>query len=91
VDLSSISFKATFPSQGGILIPSTPLPEETSSISIVTMYDSGNWFFTTLQNGKQVRVTNIIISKDGKTVRETTKGTDAQGKRIEQIQIFDRQ
>jgi hypothetical protein len=55
------------------------------------MFDPGNWFFTTLQNGKQVRVTNTIISEDGKIARETTKGVDARGKPYEQIQIFDRQ
>jgi hypothetical protein len=55
------------------------------------MFDPANWFFTTLQNGKQVRVTNVIISKDGKTIRETTKGADAQGKPYEHVQIFNRQ
>jgi hypothetical protein len=89
VDGSFTSFKATFPRQGGILKPSHPLPEGT--LSIVTMFDPGNWFFTTLQNGKQVRVTNVIVGKYGKTVRETTRGRDAQGEPYEQIQIFDRQ
>jgi hypothetical protein len=75
VDGSFTSFKATFPRQGGISKPSPPLAEGTSCI--VTMLDPDNWFFTTLQNGKPVRVPNVIIGKDGKTVRETTRGRDA--------------
>jgi hypothetical protein len=88
-DASPISVKATFPRQGGVLKPLTPIPEGTSYI--VTMFDPGNWFFADLQNGKQVTVVNIVLSKDGKTIYETTKAADAQGKPVEQLHVFDRQ
>jgi len=44
-----------------------------------------------LQNGKQIRVEHIVVSKDGKTLRATIKGTNAQGKPFEQLEVFDKQ
>jgi hypothetical protein len=36
-------------------------------------------------------VIQSVVSKDGKTLTQTTKVTDDQGKTIEQIEVFDKQ
>ncbi len=57
----------------------------------MTVMNPGDWIFTVLQDGKQVTTVHVVVSKDGKTANETTKGMDAKGKPYEHIQIFDRQ
>lgn len=64
-------------------------PEGTSWVE--TLIDPGNWYVTRLQNSKQVALVHKTFSKDGKTMRQTTKGTDDQGKPYEQVKVFDRQ
>ena len=89
VDGSSISFKGTRPQQGGI--GKNQPPAEKGEVYVDTVVESGNWFLTVLQNGKQVSVTQCLISKDGKTMRQITKGTDAKGKSYQDVEVFDRQ
>jgi hypothetical protein len=52
----------------------------------------GEWLVTyLLQGGKQVATMHKVISKDGKTMRQTIRGFDTDGKPFEQLQVFDRQ
>jgi hypothetical protein len=88
-DGSAISGKLTWPQKGGTLKGQTAPPEGTSRF--VTMIGPGEWYTTTLQNGKQVSVLHSVISKDGKTMQVTTKGTDAQGKPYESLGVLDKQ
>jgi len=86
-DGSHPSQKMTWPQSGGTLKGETE-----SGISIVvTMIGPGEWYSTFLQNGKQIRVLHNVISKDGKTMQLTTKGTDAQGKPTESRSVWDKQ
>lgn len=89
-DGSPISEKCTAPKQGGILKCQQPPPAEGES-NILTVINPGDWLFTVLQNGKQVATVHVVVSKDGKTANETTKGMDAKGKPFESISVFDRQ
>jgi hypothetical protein len=44
-----------------------------------------------LQNGKQVSLTRVTNSKDGKSVTMTFKSTDAQRKPVEEIIVMEKQ
>ena len=50
----------------------------------------GNWYVTTLRDGKQVIVRHKIVSADGKTKRETVHGTDERDQPFEQIEVYER-
>jgi hypothetical protein len=76
---AAYSFKATYPKQGG-----TPIGAQGLS-SVLTVIGPGNVCFTSLQNGKQVAVSHVVVSRDGKTAQETSKRIDAQGKMTEQL------
>jgi len=58
---------------------------------VVTVIGPVAFYETVVQNGKQIRVEHIVVSKDGKTLRATIKGTNAQGKPFEQLEVFDKQ
>ena len=87
-DSSSTSYRFTWPQKGGVL-KSEILAEGTSSI--VTIIEPGEWYTTNLRNGKQVSTLHTVISKDGKTMRVTTKATDAQGKPYEVLRVLEKQ
>jgi hypothetical protein len=90
-DGSPVSSKWTWPREGGIAERKSPapLPEGTSYIEI--LIDSGHWYVTILQNGKQSIVMHKVITKDGKTMRVTIKSMNAQGEAVEQLQAFEKQ
>jgi hypothetical protein len=44
-----------------------------------------------MMNGKQVFVAQSAISKNGKSMRVTIRGADAQGKPFEQLAVFVKQ
>jgi hypothetical protein len=44
-----------------------------------------------MKDGKVLETTRGVVSGDGKTMRLTVKGTDAQGKPFESVQVFDKQ
>lgn len=91
VDGSSISLKATRPRQGGVVKFLTGGSEGDNEQSFDTVVEPGDWYHTSLQNGKQVAVIHGIVSKDGKTMRQITKGIDEKGKPYEDIEVYDRQ
>ncbi len=86
-DSSPTSSKLTWPIQGGalkgLLRPGQSLVE--------TFIAAGEWYVTYMQDGKQYLTIHKVISKDGKTMRQTSKGVDAQGKPYERLRLFDRQ
>lgn len=86
-DGSTTSNKWTWPRQGGVVKCQPPLPEEMSYIE--TVIEPGNWYVTVMRDGKQVGMIHKVISKDGKTMTQTTKSTDAQGKLYENV--YDKQ
>ena len=89
-DGKPITGKSTSPRQGGaVKLQQSPLPEGMTIVS--TRIDPNNFYATYMLNGKQVFVGQGVISKNGKTLTVTSKGTDVQGKPFEQIQVFDKQ
>jgi hypothetical protein len=84
------TFKATWPAEGGIAVvveDATPIPDWTA---IETLMAPGEWYVTQMQNGKQIFTIHKVVSKDGKTMRQTLKGLDPQGRPVESLQMFDR-
>jgi hypothetical protein len=89
-DGSAISYKATIPKVGGVMTAMQPAPPKGASV-IVSIVRPGEWYTTFMQDGKQVRVAHSVVSKDGKTQRNTSKGVDDKGKPYETISVLDRQ
>ena len=89
-DGSPISVKATHPQQGGVIKYQQGAPAEGIS-EVITVIGPGESYSTQLQNGKQVQVMHIVVSKDGKTLRATIKGTDAKGKSYQGTELFEKQ
>jgi hypothetical protein len=78
------------PIQGGIIKYQQGGPSK-DSLNVVTRISGGEDYWTILQNGKQVGVSRWVVSKDGKTMSGTGKGTDAKGKPSEYFYFCDRQ
>ncbi len=92
MDGSAISTKWTVPKQGGVFkYQQGGAADKTTTIRTVIFLDPGDWYDTDLQNGKQTQVRHVVVSKDGKTMRQVAKGTDAKGKPYEEIVLYDRQ
>jgi hypothetical protein len=85
---SKTSGKETWPQKGGVVKSSSAAAGESD---VVTMIAPGEWYDTTMQNGKQTGFIHSSISKDGKTMTAHVKGTDTQGKPYEHMIIFERQ
>ena len=77
----------TYPAQGGAL-KSQVMPEEISLFEI--LLNPGEWCGVYIQDGKQIVTRHKVISEDGKTMRQTIRGTDAQGP-VDIIEIFEKQ
>jgi hypothetical protein len=89
-DGSRLSGKWLAPKQGGMLTDQQPAVPK-GDVVVFTVIDDFTAYFTTLQNGKQVAVNHCVISKDGKAMNCTTKGTDAKGKPYEEVVVYDKQ
>ena len=89
-DGSTVSAKWTVPKRGGNLTYQQGGPAQGISI-IATIIDLNTTYNTYLQNGKQVGLMHVSISKDGKTFTTSWKGTDAQGKPYEYFVLYEKQ
>jgi hypothetical protein len=88
-DGKQISNKFTHPQQGGVVTPqSKPVEGE---LSVVTLIDPADFYVTIMQKGKQVQIQHVVVNKDGKSMKVTSKGIDDKGKPFETIDVFDKQ
>ncbi len=85
-----IAGKYSFPKNGGEFkdIQTASVPGE---ISIETVLEPGDRFLTSLKDGKQVEVQHLVISKNGRTMKITDRGTDAKGKPYESVSVYTKQ
>jgi len=90
-DGSVVSTRATRPKQGGVVKYLTGESEGDNEQSFDTVVEPGDWYHTALRNGKQVEVIHGIVSKDGKTMRQITKGVDEKGKPYESVEVYEKQ
>jgi len=49
------------------------------------------WIVSITQDGRQIAMYHKIVSKDGKTMRQTWTGIDKEGNPIYIIKLFERQ
>jgi hypothetical protein len=91
VNGSPISIKFTNPITGG---PVQFLEGGTPGVSSVTAKrkaGSAIVDFTDTKDGKVIQTSHYVVSADGKSIRGTIKGTDAQGKKFEGVEVWDKQ
>ena len=88
-DGSATLLKLTWPVQGGMAKVLQGDPAGTTWVE--TLIAPGEWYATYLRDGKQFQTRHKAISKDGKTMRQTLRGFDAQGKPFELLLVSDRQ
>lgn len=87
VDGSPISVKYTVPIKGG-----TGQAQEGPYDSIMSKRVSATVRENSyMKNGKEVSSRHIVVSKNGKTLRSTVKGTDSQGKAVAGVDVFEKQ
>ena len=88
---SSVLIKGRWPAQGGA-VTVTQIQGAPEGLSwIETLIAPGDWYVTRLLNGKQIGVMHKTFSRDGKTMTQTSRIIDAQGKFIEEVAVLDRQ
>ena len=89
-DGSVVTAKWTTPKSGGIQTYQQGAPAG-GNTTVAVVVDEDTIYNLTLQNGKQIGLTPIKFSKDGKTFTMTYKGTDPQGKPFEAFVLFEKQ
>jgi hypothetical protein len=68
----------------------TKLPIEADTIAI-KLVSPNNWEGVAKKGGKVILTIRAVLSKDGKVFTLTTTGTNAQGQRVNNIAVYDRQ
>jgi hypothetical protein len=94
VDGSPISIKETFPRTGGpvqFLEGGPPPGSGITSTLAKTKADSNTVDATDSKDGKAYETSHIVVSADGKSMHATGKGTDPQGKKYENVEVWDKQ
>jgi hypothetical protein len=87
---ASTTVKLTWPAQGGAVHdPAGALPKgETITEGLL---GPGDWLAIFLTDGKQDTTMHKVISRDGRTMIQTFKTVDPQGRPGEQVQVLHRQ
>lgn len=88
---SPMSSKGAYPLEGGLVkwgVAPPGVADSTIITTVITPYES---YETFLKDGKQQQVNHIVVSKDGRTTRETIKRKDSQGGPFEVLLVFDKQ
>jgi hypothetical protein len=89
-DGSAILTKYSTPRQGGPVTYTENAPP--AGVSIVnTRINERTVEFTTMRDGKEVTTQHVTVSPNGKTLRNAVKGTDAQGKPVQAVNVFQKQ
>lgn len=86
-DGSPISVKYTVPKAGGAGTAKEGPFDAVTSRRVSARVRENRY----TKNGKETVSRRIVVSQDGKTMRITVTGTDAQGKSIAGLDVFDKQ
>ncbi len=89
-DGSTDSGKWAWPKDGGIAKCLSETLEE-GFLYVEGYVEPGHWFAVITLHGNQVGLYHKIISKDGKTMKQTYKGADEQGKPLKIIKVMEKQ
>jgi hypothetical protein len=88
-DGKPISLKFTYPKKGGPVAYTEGGPPSGTSVTSKKT-DDYTLDFTTTLDGKVVEILHCVVTKDGKTITNTGKGTDAQGN-PDRVEVYHRQ
>ena len=80
----------TWPKQGGFAKCLSRTLEE-GVIYVQTFIEKGHWCVCIMKDGKQTARYHKVVSKDGKTMRQTLTGMDGEGKPVNIIKVLERQ
>lgn len=83
-------FKATWHAEGGTVNISEGQANPGRSY-VETLLEPGNWYVTVLQDGKQIATMHKFISKDGKTMTQTSTDVDKDDKPSEILRVYEKQ
>jgi hypothetical protein len=86
-DGSPISVKYTVPKEGGTGTAQEGPFDAVTSKRVSARVRENRY----TKNGKETVSRRVVVSQDGKTMRITVKGTDAQGKPVAGVDVFDKQ
>ena len=87
-DGSSGMLVLTYPIQGGTV----KVEQGDTPISwIQTRVGQREWYATYLHEGTQIMTRHKVISEDGKTLHQTLRGVDADGKPFEVLLVLEKQ
>jgi hypothetical protein len=76
----------------GVDVPVVVQPPPTAKVTnSFRRLDDRSFEVTNKRDGKAVTTIRVVISPDGKTMTQTGTGTDAQGRTINNILVFDKQ
>jgi hypothetical protein len=85
---SPISMKYEVPDKGGTGKVLTGGPYDAVSGKRI---DENTYETSLMKGGKEISHHHLLVSKDGKTMTDTAKGTNAQGNPVSGVEIFEKQ
>ena len=85
---SPISMKYEVPDKGGTGKILTGGPYDAVSGKRI---DENTYETSLMKDGKEISHHHLVVSKDGKTMTDTAKGTNAQGNPVSGVEIFEKQ
>jgi hypothetical protein len=85
-----MAVKYTFPKKGGVCTYTEGGPPSGTSETIKKI-DDYTLDSTATRDGKVIEAVHVVVTKDGKTVTATVKGTDPQGNPVDRVEVYDRQ
>jgi len=91
VDGTSSVSKLTWPAQGGTVAFVQSDPRGRSLVE--TLIVPGEWYVTYMRDGKQYLIVHKVVSKDGRTLFQTWKGSAglASGQLVDSTRVYERQ
>ena len=90
---SSSGTVVKWPKQGGIAVSTWESSAQSTEGNwlVQTLVAPGEWYVTYIENHKQIGFIHKVVSKDGKTMTQTMKFADNQGRLMERIRVFEKQ
>lgn len=79
-----------WPNQGGFANCFSRTLDE-GVIYVQTLIEPGHWCVCIMRDGKQTARYHKIVSKDGKTMRQTLTGTNKEGELVHIMKVLERQ
>ena len=89
-DGSLYTAKWIWPKEGGFAKCLSRTLDE-GVLYVQTLLEEGHWCVCIMKDGKQIARYHKVVSKDGKTMRQTLTGMDGEGNSVNIIKLLERQ